>query len=102
MGKYENLENIDNLTKDALLAEQAGMTYGKWKALHPYTKPDPNRHGPRFLVCRCKICGKIFETTGRRKAACSDACYGELHRRNNRESHERRKALRALAGEDEK
>ena len=97
----DNLNNLDNLTKDVLRAEQAGMTYGKWKALHPYTKPDPNRHGPRVLVCRCNICGKIFETTGQRKTACSDACYGELHRKHSRESYARMKALRDLAGEGE-
>ena len=91
---------MDNLTKDVLAAEKAGMTYGKWKAMHPHTKPDPNRHGPRAFECTCKICGKTFEWIGRRKAACSDACYGELHRRNNRESHARVVARRKLeAGE---
>ena len=30
----------DNLTRDAIAAERAGMSYGKWKAMHPYTKKD--------------------------------------------------------------
>lgn len=93
---------MDNLTKDVLAAEKAGMTYGKWKAMHPNTKPDPNRHNPKILICKCKICGKTFEWAGRRKATCSDACHGELHRQHNRESYKRMMDKRALSGEGEK
>jgi len=28
----------DNLALDAMDARAAGMTYGKWKAMHPHTK----------------------------------------------------------------
>lgn len=31
---------LDNLTRDVLAAERAGMSYGQWKALHPNTKKD--------------------------------------------------------------
>ena len=91
---------MDNLTKDAIAAEKAGMSYGKWKAQNPFTNPDNPNYGRKTVLCTCKICGKEFEWIGRRRVACSDACYGELHRRNNRESHARMKALRA-AGEGE-
>jgi hypothetical protein len=93
---------MDNLTKDVIAAEKAGMSYGKWKATHPYTNPDSENYGKKTVMCKCKICGKEFEWVGRKRVACSDACYGELHRRHNRESHARMKALQALAREDEK
>lgn len=90
---------MDNLTKDVLAAERAGMTYGKWKAAHPYTRPDPNRNGlkPKATarVGICKICGKEFEYTGPYKAACSDECRAELHRVNNQNSRNRRKERQA-------
>lgn len=31
---------FDRLAADAIAAEKAGMSYGKWKVLHPHT-PDP-------------------------------------------------------------
>lgn len=29
---------LDDLTRDAIAAERAGMSYGQWKARHPHTK----------------------------------------------------------------
>jgi hypothetical protein len=31
---------LDDLAMDVLAAEKAGMSYGQWKARHPYTKWD--------------------------------------------------------------
>ena len=31
---------LDDLTRDAIAAERAGMSYGQWKARHPHTKQD--------------------------------------------------------------
>ena len=90
---------MDNLARDAMLARQAGMTYGKWKAEHPRTKPDPNRHGPQVIECTCSICGAKFEWVGRRKSVCSDACYAERKRRTSRESYARLKDIRSYSDE---
>ena len=50
---------MDNLTKDAMLARQAGMTYGKWKAMQPVEKPAPKKI-PDGWKC-CEYCGKLFK-----------------------------------------
>lgn len=93
---------MDNLTRDAIAAEKAGMSYGKWKAQHPFTNPDSKRYGQKILICKCKICGIEFETTGQRKVTCSDKCRRDLHNQQNRESHTRMLEKRRLAEEGEK
>lgn len=47
VSKYDEYDDLtdeqcewDNLTRDAIAAERAGMSYGKWKAMHPNTKKD--------------------------------------------------------------
>ena len=49
---------MDRLSRNAMLARQAGMTYGKWKALQPIVpiekKPIPE--GWR----KCEYCGNAF------------------------------------------
>lgn len=87
---------MDNLTRDAVAAEKAGMSYGKWKAAHPYTNPDSEHCGKKVIICKCKVCGKEFEWYGRRRVACSDACYGELHRQQDRKYRTRLKAEQSL------
>lgn len=86
---------MDNLTKDVLAAERAGMSYGKWRASHPHTRPDPNRHTPRQPVGPrtglCKICGSTFEYSGPTRVTCSEKCRGELHRLNNRNYRARKR-----------
>ena len=58
---------MDNLAKDAMLARKAGMTYGRWKALHPNTKDEVVK--PSEKECVCQHCGKTFilKTTHKRK-----------------------------------
>lgn len=34
---------MDNLTRDAIAAQKAGMSYGKYKALHPNTRDDDEK-----------------------------------------------------------
>lgn len=75
---------MDNLTRDVLAAEKAGMSYGQWKAQHPHTDPDkmpvvrrakkPLSHSSAI----CPVCGRQFEVTKDRSKFCSVAC------RNNR------------------
>ena len=77
----------DNLALDAMDARAAGMTYGKWKALHPHTKaaneprlaqkpkPKPKQPaGPREHVVICEGCGVRFVTTIKNKKYCTAHC----------------------------
>lgn len=73
----------DNLTLDAMDAERAGMTYGKYKAQHPNTKDEnearlkesSKRTQPRaHYVFYCRGCGEKFITTNARRKYCSDEC----------------------------
>lgn len=73
----------DNLTLDAIDAELAGMTYGKYKAQHPNTKEEnearlkeqPKRTQPRaHYVFYCRGCGEKFTTTNAKRIYCCDEC----------------------------
>ena len=67
---------LDRLTMDSISAEKAGMTYGKWKALHPHTEVDvvPDKDARLCVVCGCVI-PKRTGTSGRqRKLYCSPEC----------------------------
>lgn len=48
---------MDNLARNAMSARKAGMTYGKWKALHPITMGERE---PTEKECVCAYCGSIF------------------------------------------
>ena len=80
---------MDNLSKDAMAAMRAGMSYGKWKALHPHTKPDPlgitgGRAIQRELFEICPVCGNVFEITPEHRVTCSTECRKERTRTYNR------------------
>lgn len=80
----------DNLTMDAIDAERAGMTYGKYKAQHPNTKDAnearlaENRKQPRqsrkVYENTCLFCGEQFTTMDARQRYCGDVC---KKRKNN-------------------
>jgi hypothetical protein len=73
----------DNLTLDAMDAERAGMSYGKYKAMHPNTK-DANEarlaakkrepKPPNVYALPCRYCGRIFESPNKSRRYCSDEC----------------------------
>lgn len=74
----------DSLTMDVLAAERAGMSYGKYKALHPRTKDDnealleakPKRTAqvrPAYEYF-CLGCGNKFTTTNRQRLHCCAEC----------------------------
>ena len=68
---------LDNLTRDVLAAERAGMSYGHWKALHPKTKPKVTKkvkEDPGKLYRNCIICGKKFEVKYPNHVMCSEEC----------------------------
>lgn len=61
---------MDRLARNAMLARQAGMSYGKWKAMQT---PVVIIKKPEGLVC--KYCGKTFpKNKYRARAYCSDYC----------------------------
>lgn len=86
---------MDRLTRDALAAEAAGMSYGKWKALHPHTgedEPAPiTNPDVREIVC-LNCGGKFIRRHAHSVKYCSDDC---RHAYNDRIS----KARRAAAAE---
>lgn len=91
----------DNLTLDAMDAIAAGMTYGKWKALHPETKeanesrlakPEPQQkrqHNelPRVYEYICRGCGKKFTTNQKTRKYCDDRCKDRKNKADYRVAH---------------
>lgn len=87
-------KKLDRLTRDCIAAEKAGMTYGKWKALHPHTPEEDDEQelvaleerqerrpvsaiaGPGQRVRTCVQCGQPFAVSANQtnKLYCSDAC----------------------------
>lgn len=64
---------MDNLTRDAVAAKKAGMTYGQWKAMQ---EPAPIVPAPRGVVIKtCEFCGTEFRyRNNRQRKYCSDEC----------------------------
>ena len=66
---------MDRLTMDSIAAQRAGMSYGKWKALHPHTgeeEPEVLKEGPKRLR---KCCGKeIPDDRNKQALYCSEGC----------------------------
>ena len=57
-------KKLDRLTRDAIAAQQAGMSYGQWKAMHPHTPDEDDEGGvaiePDSVVAICEFCGDRF------------------------------------------
>lgn len=108
-------EHLDRLTRDAIAAEQAGMSYGNWKALHPHTPEDEPRPAKRdpSEECRnrankkktlhryhnkppkvtekpCGYCGKVFPSVRGAKYCCAE-CYSAATKKMSRERAQKRK-----------
>lgn len=74
---------MDRLTKDSLSASKAGMSYGKWKALHPHTEHEEKDDG---TVRRCIVCGK--KLYGHQRFYCGHNC-------SQNKSYDKKKVKRA-------
>lgn len=91
LGSSQKSPPRDNLALDAADALAAGMSYGKYKALHPRTaetnearlaqKPKRQEHPPQqktrirpAYVKTCPTCLKEFTTTTKLRRYCSEAC----------------------------
>ena len=89
--------NMDNLAKDAKAASMSGMSYGKWKALHPETKEKPQEI-PEGMAA-CEHCGKLFKKTHLKRFCdieCRNAAYSDRKRAIDAESRARRKEKRCV------
>ena len=75
---------MDNLARNAMLAKQAGMSYGKWKAMQQQVVVE-KKMPDGFVVCA--YCGEQFKPkTKRKQKYCGAECC-------NRASHEKRMKL---------
>lgn len=83
---HKKLPPQDNLSLDAMDALAAGMTYGKYKAMHPNTK-DANearlaemnapkrKYKPKTAYVRtCAYCGREFTATRKDNKYCTLQC----------------------------
>ena len=97
---------MDQLTRDCIAARQAGMSYGKWKALH-YVPPvevetpkqeeqeEPEVAPKEVRVCR--ICGKPIPPEKRKDTRyCSQECIAEGNRQfQNAYYHRKKERMKA-------
>lgn len=84
--KRKNRKKLDRLTRDAIAAQEAGMSYGKWKAQHPHTPDEDDEEQeiiPDAVVANCEYCGEKFIQTRKTKRFCGATC-------QNRYNHEKR------------
>ena len=68
---------MDRLARNAMLAKQAGMSYGKWKAMQPIVevKEKPKPEGWRG----CEYCGEPFQSK-QGKRFCNLECRRQAYR----------------------
>lgn len=116
---------LDHLTRDVLAAEKAGMSYGKYKALHPHTPDEDDEQeeleerqerqerrsvsviaGPGKKVRTCVQCGQPFAAGAyhTNKRYCSDACRekhdNEARRARRKRNKPGRPAVCPICGAD--
>ena len=89
MGRHKKVEELDQLTKDSIAAQKAGMSYGKWKALRPM-KTKPHKEPIEVVTDKptCIVCGKPLPEATRRKVYCSDECKDRCLYKNWRNENE--------------
>ena len=68
---------MDRLAMNAMLARQAGMSYGKWKALQPVLPPEPKPTPEGWR--ECLVCGKPFKPRGGAQKYCDLSCREKHH-----------------------
>ena len=82
---------MDRLTMESIAAQKAGMSYGKWKALHhivevvvPEVKPEVKRP--------CKVCGGEIPAHVHKNARhCSAQCIRESEKATSRRCYWKKK-----------
>ena len=77
----------------AVLARQAGMTYGEFVARYPEKCSEMPKRKPGKVIPiqdkttrECVVCGKLFVIRTASQKTCSAVCSTERNRQRNRES----------------
>ena len=78
---------MDNLARNAMLAKQAGMSYGKWMAMQ---QPVPIKKKELEETKVCPHCGKQFNPRSKRQKYCDSTCSQRFYYENNKEELARR------------
>ena len=91
---------MDQLTRDSIAAQKAGMSYGKWKALHPMSKVES---APAVTEKVCEICGRYIPIRDRgsganKKYTCSPGCAEERHRRRMAANYHKKRERMMFSG----
>lgn len=92
--RTKNRKNLDRLTKDVLAAQMAGMSYGKYKALHPSSGESGNdlKLGAGKTTFTCVNCGKVVITRGgARRKYCCEQCRYEYNKKREQERRAKEK-----------
>ena len=78
---------MDNLARNAMLAKQAGMSYGKWKALQPRVEtPKPAAKKKAEFERVCPWCGKTFIVKSNHvQIYCEFYCRSEAQKERDRQ-----------------
>lgn len=91
---------MDNLAREAMLARQARMTYGRWKAMQEVREPKKTQDVlDGWSVC--EWCGKMYKPkTKRPQKYCEPYCQQEAQKQRSREKNAKyMREYRARMGE---
>lgn len=88
---------MDRLARNAMLAKQANMSYGKWKALQPIVPIVREETIPEGYK-KCELCGKPFKPYKGLQKYCDGSCrvqaYYEKQLEQQRNYRRKKKAER--------
>jgi hypothetical protein len=73
-----------------MLARQAGMSYGKWKAMQPIVPIDKKKETSPDQMRVCPYCGKQFKRSGK-KIYCGDFCRNQHYYERSKEQNKNRR-----------
>lgn len=68
---------MDNVVREAMLAKEAGMSYGQWKAMQPKQEKQPNTIPEGYASC--EYCGKLFKKS-HGKRFCDIGCRTDAYK----------------------
>jgi hypothetical protein len=72
---------MDRLAKNAMLAKQSGMSYGKWKAMQPRVDVEKPAIPDGWIAC--EHCGKAFKSKNG-KRFCDETCRSVAYKARKR------------------
>ena len=69
---------MDRLARNAMLAKQSGMSYGKWKAMQPIVPIEKKKLPDGWA--ECKACGRPFKPLTKQQRYCEPGCRNSAYR----------------------